>query len=244
MSKQIQSLDELISSEYVDVDEIIDIIINGNYDPKEKAKNGYSMISLACLYSLSEVAIALIQKNPELVGEVLHTIELDEDDEPIEDSEESTITALQAAIITGLDEVAIELIQTGHSNVGFQNLQGKTALMYALGKENLKIAQELIKTGDSNPGAKSLGGGTALMNACQIENNEDIVSALIKTGQSDPGAQNNSGLTALLISCLLDSYTNIELLIETNINLTDFLNLFDFFIEKLLLFKKSTEKRI
>jgi ankyrin repeat protein len=227
MSKKIESLEELISDEEVDVDAIIDIIINGNYDPKEKAKNGYSMISLACLYSLSEVAIALIQKNPELVGEVLHTIELDEDDEPMEDSEESTITALQAAIITGLDEVAIELIETGHANIGFQNLQGKTALMYALSHENLQIAKKLIETGESNPGAKSLSGDTALMIACQAENNEEIISALIKTGQAEPGAENKHGLTALLICCALENYTNIKLLIETGQSNPDAIDLND-----------------
>jgi ankyrin repeat protein len=216
MSKQIQSLDELISSEEVDVDEIIEIIINGNYDPKEMAKNGYSMISLACLYSLPEVAIALIQKTPEIVGEVLYTIELDEDDEPIEDSEASTITALQAAVITGLDEVSIELIQTGHSNIGFQNSQGKTALMYALGKGNLKIAQELIKTGESNPGVQSLDGDTALMLACQARNSKDVVSALIQTGQSNPGAKSYTGDTALIIACRdTNNEANISALIQT-----------------------------
>ena len=208
-----ESLEKLISKKKVDINAILDIIINGNYDPKEKTKNGYCMISLACLHSLPEVAIALIQKHPKIVGEVLN-IQLDNGN-----SEKITITALHTAIFTRLDDVAIELIETGYANIGFQNLEGSTALMYALHHGNIKISKIMIETGQSNPEAVDSNDDTALHLMCRMIRKKsdpallDIISLLIKTGKSNPGVINIKGDTALLVLCSKAEAINLDKII-------------------------------
>lgn len=105
-------------------------------------------------------------------------------------------TALMwACLFPNFEMLAFDIINTGKSNPGAQDLIGRTALIIACQYNNSNIALALIATGKSNPGAQNYDGQTALMFACKY-NNSDVALALIETGESNYMARDKYGKTA------------------------------------------------
>jgi ankyrin repeat protein len=109
-------------------------------------------------------------------------------------------TALMIACSTGLESIALDLIQTGQSKPEHANKFGSTALIMACSKGLESVALELIKTRQSNPEQVNGDGSTALTIACS-KSLENVALELIKTGQSKPEHANKFGSTALIIAC-------------------------------------------
>ena len=89
-------------------------------------------------------------------------------------------TALIVACENALEDVALELINTGKSNPGHIDNSWNTALMYACEKSLENVALELIKTGESNPLHSNVNNYTALKYAI-INNLNSVIRELPNT---------------------------------------------------------------
>ena len=129
-------------------------------------------------------------------------------------------TALMYAIKNQLKDVAIELINSGHSNPGaVDKILNNTALILSV-KGNLpNIVTALINSGQSNIEQADHFGYTALIWSFK-KRLYDIGFEIIETNKSNPGQVDNVGETALIhaVSNLMDKKTikqKIQTLRET-----------------------------
>jgi len=125
-----------------------------------------------------------------------------------------TYSDLMVATMKGDTKIVKLLLETGESNPGAQDNDGKTALIVATMKEHTQIVKLLLKTEESNPGAQDNDGKTALMVATMKEHTQ-IVKLLLETEKSNPGAQDNDGKTALIMAVLRRRLPLVKLLLET-----------------------------
>ncbi len=109
-------------------------------------------------------------------------------------------TALMEACLRGLEDVAMELIDSYPECV---NENGFTALINACRISMNKVALALISTGKALPGHADKYGDTALTIACSRAGNKmnNVALALIATGESNPGHVTDMGYTALIYAC-------------------------------------------
>ena len=80
-----------------------------------------------------------------------------------------------------MEDVALELIKTGHAKPEQIENYGHTALILACENEMTEVALELIKTGKSNPDHISQDGKTAFSWACE-RGMKDVAYELISIG--------------------------------------------------------------
>ena len=81
-----------------------------------------------------------------------------------------------------MEEVALELIKTGHAiPEHISRCDGNTALIWACGNAMKEVALELIKTGKSNPDHIATDGNTALSWACE-NSMKEVVYELVSIG--------------------------------------------------------------
>lgn len=128
---------------------------------------------------------------------------------------ESGTTPLMLACFKRLENVALAIINTGHSNPEKVNNNGNTALIIACSQGLQNVALALIETGHSNSEQVNKDDATtALMYACG-NGLQNVALALIKTGKSNPEHVNNDGNTALMFACILKLERVALALIET-----------------------------
>ena len=150
-----------------------------------------------------EIFIAI--KNRLRTSSILDLIKDNEIDQTILDDDGYTL--LLSACEHEINDVALALIATGHSNPGFQSKRGDTALIIACRYKMSDVALELIRIeesnpGDTNPGATDKNRDTALILACKNKL-KDVALALIATGRSNPSVVNLFENTALNTVCRL-----------------------------------------
>jgi ankyrin repeat protein len=102
---------------------------------------------------------------------------------------------IEAARLGRLQNVR-NFIQAG-ANINARDINGQTALMYAILEDQLQIIRVLIR-GGANVNARDKDGYTALMYAI-IEDQLQIIRELIRAG-ANLNARNNDGDTALLVA--------------------------------------------
>lgn len=122
------------------------------------------------------------------------------DKKDLEKPDENGMTLLIWACYQGMTDVALTLIETGHSNPGQIDHSGYTALLWACKNGMAEVALALIKTGHSKPGHIDKDGNTALIFASNLPMKE-VALALIKMGHSRPAHINAAGNTALIMAC-------------------------------------------
>lgn len=156
-------------------------IQNNNFIENERDDDGNTPLILACVYNISEVALALIASGKS---------------EPDHISYEGN-TALIMACINNMKPVIKKLLETGKALLEHTNAENATALILASSNPDTEdITMEMIRTGKSVPEQVDIENETALSRACQYELTGTALE-LLKTGKSNLFVRNNSGYTPL-----------------------------------------------
>ena len=172
------------------------------FDPDYRFK-GKSLLMLACIYKLTDVASVLIDRKWFL---------------PVQRDTEG-YTALSYACVNGLDSLSKILIEADPLSVGLHNGDGETPLMLACraGLEDTALA--LVQSGKSCPERISADRDTALSLACESKLDR-VVRDILNTGQSRPNHINDNNETALNIALRQCTKESVELLLNIEDSLT------------------------
>ena len=92
------------------------------------------------------------------------------------------------------------LLEMKHTDLNAKDINGQTALIWAVAHETTSVVQSLLgREDDLDVNARSSDGMTALMLAV-TKNNQEIVVELLKADKIDVNAKMNNGNSALLLA--------------------------------------------
>jgi ankyrin repeat protein len=183
------------------IDEAIEMIESGNYNPSGRDGEDNTYLMLACENELTEVALALIDTDNSLPDAVNYHKQ----------------TALMIACEKGLIDVALALIQTGNSYPECINEYGETALLqcFTVDSQSVEVlVVELLNTGKSLPNHKDNDGYSALSRAISTRQIRSAIE-ILKYDPTTADTVNIEGETPLMIATDTNIVELVKPLIQT-----------------------------